>query len=658
MDGLLAPDDMMESVDAQERDQQPQSSSNIASSNGMSTLWAEAFEQWRAVNMKGQMVSKWDQAFALVVSFQEQTSSDKHRLVTTVKEFAASYKADPTSDKVEGLLKFFKKYIGSLFERIEISEKGFLQMYQSLSLAPDPAPLLLSAHVELSNVVGKARELQQLAASKDSEVDVWRKKYETAAKELTEVYTELQSGNSVSATPLTGSVSKDLREVRSQLEDLVSEKRSLIEMVRSAEALSLQGKEEINRLLEEKRLLQNQVMQSHSRYEEYVSRAERDHSTLLEELTEMHHQLLTQGGGAPSATDRPSIVKALESEVEALQTSLQDSQNRCASLEATLHSGVVVSKDQQHAPESVEPTPKQREEGLITFLHAQVAELSRTADELRCVVKAERSARREAESRCDDATRLLLSSRATINRLEAAMQQKAVIDVAVAHHADTAIKAVPAPLVVDRSTNDEVLERLLSFDMGANDPHKPSAANPPVQSPSAASAASDADPLVASLIGQRESLRRRVVQLEEAVASSQQEIQRLQAEVAESNRQAEGAPHSSSVFDDERYHAALYASVGKGKVQQTVSSAAAVTVLSAGGASGTTDSNGKRRRKMIQQTVRKAADSIAVVLANMIVHSAATRMALVLYILGLHIVVMLSTYAMAFRGMRGGMKNV
>lgn len=629
-----------------------------------STVWGTAFEQWREVQLKEQLVHKWDAAFSSVVGFKEGTAQEKHRLVQTVKDFAAVYRTEPSLDKVENLLKFFKKFIGALFERVEVSEAAFIAMYQAISMAPDPAPLLLAAHVEVCQLSVRIHELEQEVVVRVSEADKLRRSHDAALREV------LPHGRGASGSTASTAVAsvdaiqmmaQELKELRGLVDDLNHEKRQLVEMVRHGELQLTAAKDDVARLSEERRSLSHQLLRSQTRYEEAVARAERDSSALLEELTEAHERLRDleshRGGEGKRNGQDALLISALEGEVAALRVALVEA-TATTSAAASNSSAVAAAVEEKHEEGSISGKHSMTDAGALalreTALHREASQLLTMQNELAAQLAAERRQRREAELRADASEKHVTELYARLEALEALQRQTSTGNAGLSSKSHLTAEP-PAPLPPVKST-DALIAELVGLDASDAAPSSSS------MLPSSNSDGTSGDAVVLQTVcRQREQLRVCVSQLASRNADLEQEVVRLRADVVLLQRNsiaAPGSPHSaadSSRWNDPNYKTAVLASVGS-------SSSAAASATSGVGADGTPtaiDIGGgefgpsggpRRRRKMLQQTVRRAADSVAVVIAQMVVHSATTRLALVLYLVGLHVVVLLSTYVMAFRG--------
>lgn len=606
--------------------QHPVSSSGAGGASPSTTPWGSAFEQWREVKLKEQLTSKWDEAFGLVVEYKESTTSEKHRLVTTVKEFAAAYKQEPSADKVEQLLRFFKRFISGLFERAELSEKHFIGVYQAISMVPDPAPLLFAAHVEITNLVDRVRQLQHDCGAKSLEIADLHRQQTAALRDLV-------GGGDEGGTSSLSSIGAEMKELRATVEDLRAEKRALVDIVRDGEAHVAAAKEELLVVNEQRRQLSQQLLQSQVRYEEYMARSERDTTVLTAELAEAHEQLLLGVGKRDepsSGSSKHMVIEALETEVEALRLAMQEAEASHVRELAAL--AAVVPSHAQELRDGDNCNDNQTMPHLVQRLHDELAATTRAKDELTVALSTERRHRRESQQREETSNRLVAEMTITVKGL-----QRTIDTLRSRSQAGPPALLLPAPSVVPLETpksNDEVLAELIATPV----PVTESSADATESKLNRLTADDLHDPqLVKALVTQRDALRGRVTSLEQVLSTAEREIERLRRD----GQARGGAASAFSVFD-ERYRSTLLAAI------PPPSGAISVDV---GLASESSDHSGRRRRK-IQQTVRRAADGVAVLVANMVVHSSTTRCILVGYLIGLHVIVMVTTYAMAFRGAR------
>lgn len=651
----------------------------------MHSVWASGYEQWRDVKLKDQLTSRWDGAFASIVQFKEGTASEKHRLVSTVKEFAASYKAEPTSDKVEGLLKFFKRFISLLFERVEVSEGHFLSMYQSISMAPDPAPLLLAAHLEITNLVGKVRNLQHEVAAKVQELTKLSRIHEDAVRsalsgsdpgseplddQLTSSGTqnEGEGQQGMSAGSAMKMLSREMVELRQQAELSRNEKRELVQIIRDAELEQQLLRQEISRLMDEKRAMAQQLLHSQNRYEDLAARSERDTSALLIEIEEAHdreiaatQQLRVASGGSGQPTD--AVVRALEAELDEVRANLRAATTELSQLQEDRHSSKGGHSHPHHASSDGQAHNAPQEHDAATAavmkgFQAELRDARRERDEAVASQAAERRLRRAAESALEHLQDEHRTSLVRIKELEE-MTKMAVPLMPLSlplqepqPTADGKVTAADSP-----ATTAEMLQQLLQ--------PSPSSTAELVEGPSDDRMSSPRDTsdstLISALTHQRDLLKKRASEWEWKATSLEQQLReahhQLRHRTGTSDDAASRDPSSSSLVsqllgDGDRFRSVLMASVAAasadhGNVIRVVSGPSSTA---AEGGAAVTAATTKRKRRLLQQTVRKAADGVAVVVANMITHSATTRTVLMLYLMGLHIVIMLVTYYLAFRG--------
>jgi hypothetical protein len=625
------------------------SGSAPAPTSNTTTPWGSAYEQWRDVKLKEQLTTKWDEAFGLVVEYKESTASEKHRLLTTVKEFAAGYKSDPTAERVEHLLRFFKRFISGLFERAELSEKHFIAMYQSISMVPDPAPLLFAAHMEVSSLVERVRDLQHECAVKAHEVTSLHRQQAAAMRDLAGA-TSGSDGTAALASSSLSSVVSEVKELRAMLEDLRSEKRALVEIVRESEAQLASAKDEAVLESNQRRLISQQLLQTQTRYEEYVARSERDTTVLTAELEEAHDQLLVQGTKPSFSTGAsPSLVEALEAEVESLRQACAEAETRHVRELAA----VAASANPKHAMEdstslTTEDLPSPSAAGsalqhLVTRLQDELAGMAKVHAETTGAVAVERRRRREAEQLSEESVRASAEMKLTIKGLQRTIDElRARVQSSLITPAQVLNVSQP-PSAVPQKSNDEVLAEMFAPPLLTAAPNDTVTFNPTNRLTS-----SDLnDPqLVQALVAQRDALRARVSTVEQLLSSSEREAERLRRLVEEPS--SGGRQGSFLPVFDQRYRTSLIAAMPSTSQQL----GDAVSVNMDGAADGNGGTGEGRRRKKIQQTVRRAADGVAVLVANLVVHSPTTRLFLVVYLIGLHAIVMLTTYVMAFRGSR------
>ncbi|KAG7446277.1 uncharacterized protein BT62DRAFT_931725 [Guyanagaster necrorhizus] len=140
-----------------------------------------ALATWRDINLSELQKSLDAQGIELVDN-QKESVVGRKALADKTKEF----KKIPDEGKLaafKGLLKAYQTEIDNLTKRSKTSENAFLNVYKVLAEAPDPYPLLEAA-VDQTVKVAEARELEtQLRRLHDENADLKRRVSETASIE-------------------------------------------------------------------------------------------------------------------------------------------------------------------------------------------------------------------------------------------------------------------------------------------------------------------------------------------------------------------------------------------------------------------------------------------------------------------------------------------
>ncbi|CUI15410.1 Hypothetical protein, putative [Bodo saltans] len=614
-----------------------------SSSTTTTTPWGSAYEQWRDVKLKEQLTTKWDEAFGLVVEYKESTASEKHRLVTTVKEFAAGYKAEPSAERVEQLLRFFKRLISGLFERAELSEKHFIAMYQSISMVPDPAPLLFAAHVEVSSLVERVRDLQHECAVKAQEVATIHRQQAAAMRDLAGA-TNGHDGSPTASSSLSAVVG-EVKELRAMLEDLRVEKRTLVEIVRESEAQVIAAKEESFLVNNQRRQLSQQLQQTQARYEDYVARSERDTNVLTAELAEAHDQLIMHGTKPSSTTGASSsLLAALETEVESLRQACAEAETRHVRELAVLAASTSArpkSEDSLSPDDPLSPTTGGALQHLVSRLQEDLSSLTKVNAEITGSLAVEKRRRREAEQTAEELTRSAAELKMSIKGLQRTIDE--LRHRRVQPSINPTSQDTQSTIAPPQKSNDEILAEMLAGVALDSTTKKGSS---PAANGLTANDLNDPQ-LINALVAQRDALRARVITVEQLLSTAERDVERLRHLLEESGQAGTGRQGQSflPVFD-QKYRTSLMAAM-------PTQASESVSVSMEGVGDGIAAPADGRRRRKIQQTVRRAADGVAVLVANLVVHSPTTRLFLVGYLIALHAIVMITTYVMAFRGSRG-----
>ncbi|KAJ2448981.1 hypothetical protein GGF42_004925, partial [Coemansia sp. RSA 2424] len=103
---------------------------------------AGALEYWRGINL-ATLLRELDDAGLAIIDNQKSSLQERRRLSERTKEFRA-IPDDQKASEFKPLLKAYQNEIDALTKRIKFAETSFLQLFKSLSEAPDPEPFIAS----------------------------------------------------------------------------------------------------------------------------------------------------------------------------------------------------------------------------------------------------------------------------------------------------------------------------------------------------------------------------------------------------------------------------------------------------------------------------------------------------------------------------------
>ncbi|KAJ2627066.1 hypothetical protein GGF44_004840, partial [Coemansia sp. RSA 1694] len=103
---------------------------------------AGALEYWRGINLAA-LLRELDDAGLAIIDNQKSSLQERRRLSERTKEFRA-IPDDQKASEFKPLLKAYQNEIDALTKRIKFAETSFLQLFKSLSEAPDPEPFIAS----------------------------------------------------------------------------------------------------------------------------------------------------------------------------------------------------------------------------------------------------------------------------------------------------------------------------------------------------------------------------------------------------------------------------------------------------------------------------------------------------------------------------------
>lgn len=166
---------------------------------------------WKEFDLEG-LRTKLDEQGLAVATAQEASVRSRKALAERTKEFRR-HAAQEVSKEVAPLLKAYQEEVDRLTQRSKAAEASFLELYQRLYEAPDPAPALASS----LEVASRAAQLEAEAAK--------------MAQELAEYKAESQELKNQNFT--IRKLEETVRELEAQLEE---KDRQLTEQQQSAEA--------------------------------------------------------------------------------------------------------------------------------------------------------------------------------------------------------------------------------------------------------------------------------------------------------------------------------------------------------------------------------------------------------------------------------------
>ncbi|KAJ2421798.1 hypothetical protein GGF41_003730, partial [Coemansia sp. RSA 2531] len=109
-------------------------------SNIEESVLAGALEYWRGVNLAS-LLRELDEAGLAIVDNQKTSLQERRRLAEKTKEFR-SVSEEEKPNEFKPLLRAYQNEIDALTKRMKFAETSFLQLFKSLSEAPDPEPFL------------------------------------------------------------------------------------------------------------------------------------------------------------------------------------------------------------------------------------------------------------------------------------------------------------------------------------------------------------------------------------------------------------------------------------------------------------------------------------------------------------------------------------
>ncbi|TGO67533.1 hypothetical protein BOTNAR_0040g00180 [Botryotinia narcissicola] len=113
---------------------------HVASGQDGDNKFQKAISAWRTIDLTS-MIPSLDNTASEIVQYQRDSTVQRKELAQKTKDFR---KLDDTNklSEIKGLLKAYQTFIDLLTNHSKSTNSAFLQVYSSLSEAPDPYPLL------------------------------------------------------------------------------------------------------------------------------------------------------------------------------------------------------------------------------------------------------------------------------------------------------------------------------------------------------------------------------------------------------------------------------------------------------------------------------------------------------------------------------------
>ncbi|OKL64161.1 hypothetical protein UA08_01067 [Talaromyces atroroseus] len=208
MDAFAVSEDMIP------RQEQPDGNSNQGTKSEESNKFQRAISAWRGIDLTN-TIPKLDATASEIVANQRDALVQRKDLAQKTKDFR---KLDDASKLTEykGLLKAYQTFIDLLTNHGKTSSSAFLQLYSSLSEAPDPYPLL---EASVDSLVASEDTVPKLTSEKEhlqKSVDQLTGQLEKTEKRLEE--------ESDARKKLEDTQESKIKEIESSWEAVLSEK--------------------------------------------------------------------------------------------------------------------------------------------------------------------------------------------------------------------------------------------------------------------------------------------------------------------------------------------------------------------------------------------------------------------------------------------------
>ncbi|CEM35197.1 unnamed protein product [Vitrella brassicaformis CCMP3155] len=303
----------------------------------------EALQKWGEINL-AQRLAEYGPVGLEIEKTKKQSLESRKKLVEETKAFKKLEDADKVA-QLEGLLKAYQGEIDAVTKRAKMAESNFLQFYQLLYEAPDPADTLRAAQSALKSQEAMS---QQQASADTGRVRELTEKLRAAELKCTKMQKELKDMEDEFKTVKNQEVK--VRQLEGRLAEVTTYHTELLEKeihqrdehwAKAIEQLKGEQEGEVVRLrsqiAEQERMktymeseveeAERQLLQAKQRHEEDLMNKQSELDTVAAELERKTQDLETLKA-QQSQQD--------QSKVESVMHSLNAAQHRIKTLEADL----------------------------------------------------------------------------------------------------------------------------------------------------------------------------------------------------------------------------------------------------------------------------------------------------------------------------------
>jgi homeobox protein cut-like len=189
---------------------------------------------WKEFDLES-MRTKLDEVGLKVAELQEDSVQNRRKLADATRDFKRSA-ADGVSKSVGSIMRLYQEEIDRLTKRAKHGEGAFLELYQKLFEAPDPAPALSLAFETTSRVTELettnkklAQELAEYKAestqikNQDLTIRKHEEKVRDLEAQLEEKEAEIKESKATAAAEADAAIMEQMQEREAQLTQLLQE---------------------------------------------------------------------------------------------------------------------------------------------------------------------------------------------------------------------------------------------------------------------------------------------------------------------------------------------------------------------------------------------------------------------------------------------------